>query len=236
MRYTRTFGAILAIFTAGCNGISASPTAPSLQPVGVPEAPVQFQPRPHFTLTIQPVSSVPTLVGDAWRGLVTVTPTISIVRPDLPVQVVTSCGTQTRTYRGVSSGDIFFSCLLGLGAHHVTARAETSDGHAVTAVTTATVAYPDAVIVPLHYAVILSSGAIGSSPAWTDVTFSVRTVDYAHRHHWDFGDGSVDTTIQSSVDHRFVKPSTGTNDRIVTVRVVADDGRLVATGRVIGKW
>lgn len=225
--------AIALAIATGCTGMAASPTAPSMTPAqSSAAAPTEHvsMPWPHFTLQVQPASSGPTLVGEAWRGLVMVTPILAIVRPELPVRVVTMCGEYRRTYEGMRSGEVFFSCDLPVGEHRVLAQAETADGRTVTASVVAIISYPKPIVVPIYYTVPFSSRT------WTDVGFSVRTFEEADRHQWDFGDGVIGTTRLPFVDHRYIVPATGNTERVATVSITAADGRLIATGRVVGIW
>lgn len=121
----------LAVLLVGCGGPSASPTAPTVITVPIVTGPSALPPSPawpHFALELSAASSGPVRAGDAWHGLVTITPSMAVIRPELPALVSTTCGPAIANHPGVTSGSIPFSCLFSEGVHQVTARAQMADG------------------------------------------------------------------------------------------------------------
>jgi hypothetical protein len=131
---------LATLLLAGCGGVAASPdgqtvtmpTSPSVLPAPPP-------PGPHFALELQAASTAATFAGEAWHGLIAIIPGAGIVRPDLPVTVTATCAAQVTTFSGFVSGTAAFSCLLPVGTHPITARAQTADGQVYAAATTATI-------------------------------------------------------------------------------------------------
>ena len=223
---TAVFMATLLAVT-GCGGVQSSPVAPTPPPVALPEPtpPPSPPPGPHFALEIVPLNQA-TYDGDPWVGTVSVIMSRTIISPEKPARVVTTCGNLVQTH-ALGSGSVRVSCLLPVGLHSIEAVAEMGDGRSYpTAITVTVLPTPVTIVtVPLYYDVVLSSHE------WTDVAFGTQTFTGAE-YRWDFGDGTTAATLLNGADHRYTRP---TKERTASVRIVKD-GRTLATGSVIGRW
>jgi len=225
---------LVALLATGCNGIATSPgMGPSALPVEpfVPHVPTPNPtppPGPHFALEI---AGMPTATDvEPWVGLVTVAADIRIIRPELPVRVVTTCGTLVQTH-DLGSGSAPVRCLLPVGVHTIGAVAEMVDGTRYPTAHTVTVRRPVEQPLTIYFDLVDSVAGVGNT-----ITFSVRTVDRAARYHWDFGDGGTDTSRLSSVEHRYTPTGSSYNERVVRVRAADVEGVTLTTGVVVGRW
>lgn len=218
---------LLAILAIGCS-VGASPTAPTQVPTAadVVAAPVPAAAVPPFRVEISAAQRGPLQPGDVWHGLVTVTATDGVVGPAAPSRLIVTCpGDVLRL--DVGFGQNPFTCLLPFGSHIVRAVVETRTGFSASAEMVVVVGRPPAVDVVLYV------WSVFFDPAGTDITFAVPAWSKAHRYRWAFGDSTTETTLTPFVRHRYPVPA---GQREVTVRVLADDGWVLATGRIVGVW
>lgn len=209
---------------------AAAPAQVTAAADGVGGRTLQLPAVAPFRLELAPAGVTTSAVhptADPWRGVVTVTPAAGIVNPPSPERLMTTCGSGNDvSYPGVASGQIFFSCALGVGRHVVSATARMPNGWTVTSSLAVDV---DVIVVerPIYYTVV------ESGRGRVVVSFSVETRSDGWRHVWDFGDGRRDTTALPFVDHVY---ESGNREREITVRVTNRDGRTIATGRLVGFW
>lgn len=141
-----------------------------------------------------------------------------------------TCGGTTTTLRA-GRGTLPIACdFPTAGSYRVEAVVVGDRGFQASSAMTVVVTWPAPIVVPIFYSVI------ETSREGADVVFSIRSDLEATRYTWDFGDSTPTvTTLLPQTRHPFTSPSSGLNERIVTVRAT-DGDRTVATGRVVGRW
>lgn len=222
--------AVTLLAGAACGDAQPSPVAPTViteRIVVGPSGPPAQPSGPHFTLSLQPASSAPVVDGEAWAGVLTVTPIVEIVNPTLPVRVTTICTfAQSHTLEGFASGTAFVSCMLPVGAHAVTAQAQTSDGRITSARTTARVIEAPAPPPPPTLTLTVREQIQGVPPVLVH-HFTTSDVG-ARRYRWSFDDHHADMTMVPVTAHAF----DANGQYRVDVTALDAEGRAIGFGAV----
>lgn len=186
-----------------------------------------------FRITIEPLNGLPTFTpADEWRGFASVTSAASVVSPPPVAGFETSCGTKMPSSHPGST-QLFFSCgQFPAGVHRITVTGSTASGWTTARNLTVHVIVPATTIDTVE----ISSAVFRSEDNKTAVSFSVMKwpgQSGAHQYTWDFGDGDIDQTPLSYIDHTY---KNGPQERRVSVVVTQRGGATIATGRTAGRW